>query len=424
MEKKKICICSDSIQTVSGLGKTSLRLAKGFYENGYDVCYFVITGRDSDNNCYNAYTEDYHTCIKYLKIYNCQISVEANYTKFDDYIELEKPDIVLSLLDPWNLDQIYLSKARDTFYWIAYCLFETPEYPEYGLTPSYLIQSIRKSLFDPLRNADICIPVSKMGEKILKHYKTKFIDNIYLGIDIDNACKDESLTKEKVFGKNISNDSYIFMTVGKNFERKKIDKIIESFALFKNIVKKNNPEEYNKYKLYIHSNWNELSTGSDLISIGESYGIMDDIIFPSCFLENKQMSEEDLYKRYKVSDAYICLSAGEGFGYGCLEALMHNKPVIYLDYGTPREFCSEYGYPVKVESYYFARSINMRWAIASVKDAASVMNEIIHDDAKINSFTYVKNNFDWDDIILPKLFKVIEKCKLIEKPSYGIRRVM
>ena len=41
-QKKKVCVCSDSIQNISGMGKVSLRVAKGFFDNGYDVSYFVI----------------------------------------------------------------------------------------------------------------------------------------------------------------------------------------------------------------------------------------------------------------------------------------------------------------------------------------------------------------------------------------------
>ena len=72
-----------------------------------------------------------------MPIYNCQLMDANKYKLFDDYILKEKPDIVYSLIDPWNLDQIELSSFRDTFYWVAHCLFETPEYPEMPEKPLY-----------------------------------------------------------------------------------------------------------------------------------------------------------------------------------------------------------------------------------------------------------------------------------------------
>ncbi|HNQ20840.1 MAG TPA: hypothetical protein PKI46_07260 [Bacteroidales bacterium] len=64
MKRKKICICSDTISIITGLGKTALRIARGFYENGYDVCYFVITGQDSDKNCLPYYGEQYKNLFR------------------------------------------------------------------------------------------------------------------------------------------------------------------------------------------------------------------------------------------------------------------------------------------------------------------------------------------------------------------------
>jgi glycosyltransferase involved in cell wall biosynthesis len=426
-KKKKICICSDSPQVISGLGKTALRIAKGFYDTGnYDVTYFVITGRDSDLSCSSIYDNSYSDLFDNLTIYNCQLMDQNKFKLFDDYVLKESPDIVLSLLDPWNLDQIELSCYRNTYYWIAYQLFETPEYPEYGMSASPLkFLEPRKSLFDPLRNADLCIPVTKMGKTIFENHNVNSTDNIYLGIDYNSRCVDNKVTKESLFGSKYKDD-FIFMTVGKNSERKKLDKIIESFALFMSKSRKQG-----KYKLYIHTDPNESVTGTDLISLASNLGIIDHILWPSTILNRTIMTDSDLYKRYKVCDAYISLSGGEGLCYPLIEAMMHNKPVIYLNYGGHSEFCSKsgVGYPVRVESYHNARNVSMKWAIADIKDAARQMDYIVDSlsltQIKHESDEYVNKNFDWDKVIMPKLINEIE-ANFIQKDkiSFNLSRVI
>ena len=59
MTKKKVAICSDTLGRITGLGKTSLRIAKGFYDNGYDVIYIVLTGQDTDTSCKNLYDQSF-----------------------------------------------------------------------------------------------------------------------------------------------------------------------------------------------------------------------------------------------------------------------------------------------------------------------------------------------------------------------------
>ena len=292
MSKKKIVICSDTLQRITGLGKTSLRIAKGFYDHGYDVSYFVITGQDTNIQCKELYDSSYKDLFDSMPIYNCQLMDANRYKLFDEYVLKEKPDIVYSLIDPWNLDQIELSSFRNTFYWVAHCLFETPEYPEHAMVTSYLKHdSPRKSIFDPLRKADLVIPVTKMGEGTLDLRNVKHTKNVYLGIDCDKSCT-ESLTKQQVFGTNVSDNDFIFMTVGRNSERKKLDKILEAFALF--LTRKKEEKDARTYRLYMHTDFNEAVGGTDLISLATTLGILDQVMFPIHFVKNEFMMDKDL----------------------------------------------------------------------------------------------------------------------------------
>lgn len=421
-QKKKICICSDTLARISGLGKTALRIAKGFYDNDYDICYFVLTGQDSDNSCSPYYGDSYKQLFNDMTIYNCQLMNIEKYKFFDDYIAQEKPDIVLSLLDPWNLDQIQTSIYRDTYYWIAYCLFETPEYPEYVKTASPVKNTLPvRSIFDPLRSADLCIPVTQMGKNILTKAGIIPYDNIYLGVDFDLRCTDSSVTKQSVFG-DANKDAFIFMTVGRNSERKKVDKSIEAFAKFKSLRKKDSRQ----YKLYVHTDYTENVGGTDIITQATSLGVIDDVLLPLCFQTNQVMMDTDLYKRYKACDAYIGLSAGEGFGYGFIEALMHEKPVIYLNYGGHKEYCYQFGYAVNPESFYHARDIYMKWALPDIDETVKYMNYCVDNKNDLSDESmFVQNNFDWDKIIIPKLIEAVESnYKEKKRLSYNLKRIL
>jgi glycosyltransferase involved in cell wall biosynthesis len=421
--KKKIVICSDSLAKLTGLGKTALRIAKGFYDSDkYDVSYFVITGQDSDKTCLSLYGDNYSKFFDNLKIYNCQLNDQNKFKLFDDHLSQEKPDILFSLLDPWNLDQIQMSQYRDSFYWIAYCLFETPEYPENVMLPNmFLMDSPRKSVFQPLREANLVIPVTKMGGVILEEHSIPHTENIYLGIDfIDEFIG--KFTKEEIFGKtNITNSDVLLMTVGRNSERKKLDKVLEAFACFLKYYK----EKDKNYKLYVHTDFNESVTGTDLIGHAQKLGILDNLIFPINFIKNETMLDSDLYKRYSVCDAYISLSAGEGFCLPIVESLMHNKPVVYLNYGGHAEYTKSYGYPVKVESLYAARNIAMLWALPDIADAAKNIKEALTEKFSMSSVEYTKNKFDWNSVIIPKLIDVIEES-FVEKDKidFNIKRII
>jgi glycosyltransferase involved in cell wall biosynthesis len=177
-----------------------------------------------------------------------------------------------------------------------------------------------------------------------------------------------------MFGGFIPEDSFIFMTLGTNTERKKLDLVIEAFNLF--LKKVYHPD---KYYLYIHTNPNEISGGTDLISQAMSLGILNKLLFPSSYANNQIMSQEELYSRISIMDCYIGLPSGEGFGYGFADAMIHGIPLIYINYGGHVEYCKDAGLSVKVKSFYNSKNAYMKWAIADIEDASEQMLLIVQD---------------------------------------------
>jgi glycosyltransferase involved in cell wall biosynthesis len=428
-KKLKILMAGDTLATVTGLGKVALRLLKGFYDTGkYEIRYTVVTGNSSDISNYVLYGEEYKELFTEMgQVYNTQIHDQTNYILFDQVVMTEKPDIVLSLLDPWNLDQIAWSEYRSNFYWVNYALFEVDHYPEYVMAQSFIKNdSPRKSLREILSLADMNIPVTQMGKDILDKWGVPTTESISLGIDFDKRCT-KPLLKEQIFKGVVKNSDFVFMTMGRNSERKKLDQVIEAFAHFL----KTHVDEEDKmtYKLYLHTDFNETLGGTDLITQMLELGLTQNVVAPECFITGKNLSDEELYERYKVSDCFIGLPSGGGWEYGYLEAMMHGKPIIYSEYGGHLEYCRKaVGFPVPIRSYFAARNTYMKWGLADIKEAAKAMRNCVsaikNKSLKPETNIELSSAFDWKHII-PKFITAVEfNYTPREKISYGLRRIV
>ena len=106
---------------------------------------------------------------------------------------------------------------------------------------------------------------------------------------------------------------------------------------------------------------------------------MDRLLFPASYANNIIMPQKELFSRISVTDCYIGLPAGEGFGYGIADSMMHGIPIIYVNYGGHVEYCNSAGLAVDVKCLYNSKNAYMRWAIADVEDASEKMLKIVND---------------------------------------------
>ena len=408
MTKTKILFCGDSITYQTGLAYVISNFMLAFDSKFYEFGYSVFTGKDFTNQDeMKLLGDEFYKKFKNIKVFNSQNISGNKENTFEHAIETFRPNIVISLLDPWNCEQIAYSKHKSSFFWVSYTPLETPEYPDLVMFPSKFNNSIRKSLKKILNKADLCIPVTTMGFDILKKYEcTSVSENIFHGLDFSKKSN-SPLSKKAVLGEKVSENDFVFFTMGKNNERKKIDKVLEAFLEFLKQV------DYDtKYKLYVHTHIDELCGGTDLVNFLNEHKLKEYLLFPSSFLKGQFLSLEELYKRYEVSDCYISLPGGEGFGYGFAEAMMHKKPCVYLDYGGHATYLKNIGYPVRVSDTFSARNIQMIWALPDISDAVTQMLSVVnnYEEAKERGelgYDFAKNNFDWK-ILRTKFRKVVE----------------
>lgn len=428
-KKTKILFCGESLNGISGLAYTisniMLRFIKALDRKTgdfkYDVAYATICGSDTDRSRFSVHGSEFEKYMKDIPVFNCQVAEKEGASKFNEAVKVFSPDIVFSNHDPWFLDSIAMSLMRESYYWVNYTTIETPYYPDNVMLPTSAIPVVRKSMKEVLNRANLLIPVTSIGTKVLKDMGLKNVseNHVYNGLDFSLKNDGLNISKNHIFGPQIANDDFVFMTLGTNSERKKLDVVIEAFAKF---IKKMN---YNKkYKLYLHTNLDERIGGTDLITQINVLGLKEHVFAPISFRENKLMQKRDLYKRYQASDCYVGLPAGEGFGYGYAEALMHKKPVIYLDYGGPSDYLKDIGLPVKVKETFAARNVYMKWALADTDDACKQMCRIVSDEKLRNSLGekgYKKAwEFEWNNIfkqietILIDNYSKAEKSELFE----------
>ena len=428
VEKKKILFCGVNLSKFSGLGYVISNFMKRFQDKGFDVGYATLLGNDTEVDKIPEWNKDFGSMLKEIEIFNCQISDQSKFFEFDNVVKEFNPDIVISCLDPWQLDQIEKCAYRDSFFWLCYLTVETPKYPQFIMYPSPYYNSPRKDIVNILNNADLVVPVSKMGKKALNDLGVEtHNDNIYNGIDFSKLPK-KIPSKREVFGNVVKEDDFIFMTMGKNMERKKFDLILKSFKLFLDKVGNNI-----KYKLYLHTDIDSVGGGgTDLYQLIMDLEIAPHILLPISFKQGKTMSTEALYQRYSVCDCYVCLSSGEGMNYGALESMANKLPVVYIDYGAHAEYLKDIGLPVDVKTTYSAANAQMEWAVADIDHCAKQMARAVsdpkwRDKASERGYQFAIENFGWDDIYNKLETALMDRFEKFNRPGifdFNIKRIV
>lgn len=408
--KIRLLVCGDSLNQTTGFSYVISSIIKRLHTTGkYDIAYATLTGMDTTGEGLRAQGDDFASRMKQMKIYNVQVTDMQKAKQFDTHIQAFSPHIVLTSHDPWHVDMIAYSRYRDSFYWAAYMTVEVPRYPFEVMSSSPFLPTNRKPIQDIMRTADVVIPHTQMGYDMLTdHWKLSNVSDPCLsGVDFSKRCI-RPVSKKEAFGDSVREDDFIFMSMGINSERKKLDRVIEAFHRFKQ------KHSNKRYKLYIHTDVSMPTGGTDLKSLVNELHLSDDVLIPKAFHAGMGIPKYELYKKYKASDCYIALPAGEGYGYGIAESMMHAKPVIYINYGGHTSYCAHAGIPVKVKEFTHARYAFMKWALADIEDAANAMSRIVR-DAQLRKqlgragYTIARDQLDWN-ITFPAFEKALLSC--------------
>jgi glycosyltransferase involved in cell wall biosynthesis len=415
--KPKILVVGDPLYSVTGLAYVAGYISKIFLnsEQFESVAYFSLTGNVTDASLEIKAIDNGTEELKDIITYPTNVDTIAE--DFDKVIKDYKPHIVFSITDPWMTEPLAHCQYKSSYFWIAYTTVEVPKYGNKIFNPSVVFQNQPyKNILENLVEADLVISVTKQGIESLKNIRSSttstgiikldniYSENIYNGLEIDKRVGSE-FKKSQILNGMCEDDDFIFMTLGVNSERKKLEMSIITFAKF--LKKIDNPK---KYKLYLHTNASYSLGGPDLIEVAANEGVLSQVIGCNAFTNT---SKKDIYKFYAISDIYMAFPGGEGFSYGFAEAMLHSKPIVYIDYGGHSEYLKEAnaGLPVKVLTYQYAMRMGIKWGLVDSDHAADqlvklVKNKHLQKELGDNGFEYVKKTFDWK-IIGEKLLKAI-----------------
>lgn len=419
---KKILFAGNSLSQISGLAYVSASLMTLFKKALADteIAYATLQGSDSTGNGLIAQGKEFAETFKDIPLYNVQLSNKDRAMLFDPVVASFQPDLILSVHDPWILEQIAYSVYRDSYCWVAYQPIEAPEYPPQVMVPSPLLPYPRKSIKAILARADLIIPYTPMGQDALLRMGLTTGRPVLNGVDFSQRCI-ESVAKAEIFGDLVPENGFVFMTMGENSERKRLDRVLQAFSVFLSRAK--NPS---RFKLDIHSDLDSIqsTTGADIRSMISEMGLEQSVLFP----ENPCVSKSALYRLYKACDCYIGLPSAEGFGYGFAEAMMHGLPLVYINYGGHLSYCMPAGIPVDVQTTIPCQRSTIPWALADIESAARAMERIATDrklrrDLSRKGEKIAARALDWN-VVFPDLFNQVADAYELSRQTGLPREIM
>lgn len=423
---KRILFVGDSLSQTTGMSYVSVSVMRRFQRHRYELGYVTLSGADSTPDGLKAHGEAVYQEFCKIPMYNAQTQFKDRIGEFDRAVSEFKPNVVFAIQDPWVVDIAAYSRLRSSYYLVGYPTIETPQYPEHVLNTVNVIPLSRKSIAETLNRFDLIIPVTKMGKSAMERIGVTCGEPVLEGLDLEE-CVTETQDRTQLFGTSLPENAFIFMSMGMNTERKRLDKVIEAFAKF--ISKRNDAE---RYRLYVHTDLNAHTGGTDLKTMITSLGIADSVLIPHGYRAGQGIDRHELYRRYRACDCYIGLPSGEGFGYGFAEAMAHGKPLIYINYGGHVEYCSRAGLGVSVGSYTYARGAYIKWALADTDDAARVMARMVSDKNMRGGFEkaalqIASEKLDWDrncEQIIEQVCEGYGKIKDTSLMGVPLRRIL
>lgn len=386
-DKIRLMFYADSYAGTSGYSKVGRELAKRLAKDDrFDIYFQEIT------------TSTPLTIQDNVKILPClsQRGSQLFTNVMLHHLRIFSPHIFLPICDTFLLERDNIHNINFTnIKFMPYIMVDSENLPDY----SELI----------LNKAKKIITGSKFGQSEMK--KQGFDANIlFHGVDFEKykPITDE-LKKLLRVDNGLPENKKIFLFVGRNFLRKRPQRLMEAIALYN----KNNPD--NNAHFYLHITDHDMKQWSLPLfkdRLEKDYNVkLDNIQFSSPHTLGKGVEEKDLIELYQACDYYITASSGEGFGFPIVEAMACGKPVIAPDNTTHSTFLAD-GRGILVPNEGFSYTgfgtkqllVNIEELTKAIETAMTMSKEN-YQEIIDKSLVWVKENCDWD--------KIAEQLKII-----------
>jgi len=261
-----------------------------------------------------------------------------------------------------------------------------------------------------------------LREPFLDRYQDSKTEVLYHGVDTDVFCpisEEEKATMREQLG--VPQWDFVFVSVGRNGNRKQIPRLIEAFALMLDGI----PSfQRHQYGLILHTgdptNLRGLG-GWNLPHMVSEMGLEGNITFSDISSNPIHgLTREQMAKLYQIADCHVSATAGEGFGLTTVEAMACGLPIILPDNSTARELVgkksSSRGFSVKNDTYITGPTQGVKLSVVSIEDLAKQMDRMIHlerSDMSKRAREWVVENCDWE-LLTDKLESILLEAK--DKP--------
>lgn len=308
----KILIIAENPRLQTGQGRIGCNVANALHKAKHEILYLAWCPTEVNRDRQLPYQ------IIYARDYGEQL--------LDKLVIDNRPDVVLTIGDPWNFAYINKSTVRALFYHIAYTAVDGTGYS--GGIPRHHTQY--------LHYADKIITYLDYGRrailKTMPYFENK-IDRIYHGIDTKKYYpfeKEKIVAIRKKYGLDGKN---ICLYVGRTQCRKNISYIFKAFKTMKdmNLIK-------NTF-LWLHTNFSD-QQNYNMDHMIEEFDLKEQVLCYQniAYAESPLIgiTEEELNVLYNVSD-YLISPGGEGFGYCChpdTNILIRNQVIKIKDVHT------------------------------------------------------------------------------------------
>ena len=337
---------------------------------------------------------------------------------YPHYLNTIQPDYLITFGDLWHFDHLLSPNYN----------FKSAQNPKHPAWYAYfeIDGAPLKHSFKPiLDKPNLVISASKFGEEAIKKLTDNKVTTIWHGVDtnifkpmdkiaakkfIMDVCLKDPRNTEEFRKKFVEKVPFIFGYVGRNTERKRIDRLMRAYELFL----ERNPEAKNDTFLMMNTDPNDVNMSEqDVDDFRTKFNIRDNTSYFALSPNyNFQSTTEELVVLYNAMDTFVSSNSGEGFGVVFAEASACGIPSITTDYTSAEELIGNRGWRVPVSDWYWYSRQNIRRALVDINKFADAMTEAYQKDAYRKNlgnqaYRFAKENLDWNDCIMKKWFEIL-----------------
>lgn len=424
MESKRILLVNEASFLPSGLGKYGHNLLAGLKAAGHTVAE-LTTGRAHNDPLDDREWRVYGTQVSKRdprrKDYDSDPDNRYGKWRFETVCLHFKPDVVMTILDPWTVEYIEHSPARKYFSYIM-----MPTIDSIPVKPKWLAM---------YHNVDKLLTYSEWAAHSMKAKGIKCEGAARYGVDFNKyfPVKNKAVHKQKYA---LDTDSFIVGTVAKNQPRKSFPELIKVASE----VIKENPS----VMFYCHTTYPD-KMAWDFPFLMNQAGVANNMLFTytclSCGLlapkvyqgecircphckerslyiksMNMKISEEQLNGIFNVFDVYLQYASCEGAGMPVAEAAACALPTMVIDATAMKDYKNTINsFPIPPSHMFCEPGIQAERACPNnetcVKEIIRLSNQPLEITRRegYRNLELVKKEYCWDRAV-NKWLKAIDEC--------------